>query len=94
MYSLTRFVSEAQKEAGFDCKQTECLQNLIKKAIEFYNLASYELVEITEAGTTRILYLHSIAEENLLTKIIEIAKTIETSTTVEAVYHGHVIRNY
>ncbi|UCZ53912.1 DUF6407 family protein [Bacillus shivajii] len=93
MSHLNEFVNQAIKKYDFSKDHVETNRALVREAIEFYQLKSYEEVEITKEGTNRILHLHSIMDENLLSKIIELAIK-SNPPSVEAVYNGRVIRYY
>ncbi|MFA9458763.1 DUF6407 family protein [Halalkalibacter sp. AB-rgal2] len=88
---VNRTLGEINKK---DCRNLECIKNLIQKAIDFYNLKSYEEVETNHLGTIRCLHIHSIVEENILSKIVEVAINREKDLNIEAVYEGHVVREY
>lgn len=89
------FVDEKISELdGYNKDNLQSIQELIRYTIDFYHLKSYEEVEETEFKTIKVLHLHSIIEENLLSKIIEISLNGDSSLSVEAVYKGHVIRYY
>jgi hypothetical protein len=93
--NLTVFVIETIEEINmFDCENMECIKKVIRKAIDFYNLKSYEEVEETHLGSIRFLHIHSIMEENILTKIVEVSRNSKTELDIEGVYEGHVIREY
>lgn len=79
---------------NFDEKNLECIKEIVTEAIDFYKLKSYEEVEESQLGKIRFLHIHSIMEENLLSKIAEIAMGIDNGYYIEDVYEGHVIREY
>jgi hypothetical protein len=93
--NLIDFVIETIREINnFDCENKDCLKKIIRKAIDVYNLKSYEEIEENHLGVIRFLHIHSIIEENLLSKIVEASINCETELNIEGVYEGHVIRNY
>lgn len=93
--NLIDFVTEAMGEiSDFDYRNMECIKKVVRKAIDVYQLNSYEEMEETKLGTIRFLHIHSIIEENLLSKIVEISINSETELNIEGVYEGHVIRDY
>ncbi|MFD1738024.1 DUF6407 family protein [Bacillus salitolerans] len=89
------FVKKTTEEMDyFDHNDLDCFKELVTEAIGFYKLKSYEETEDTKAGNMKYLYVHSMAEENLLSKIIELAITSNKSFGVEDVYEGRIIREY
>ncbi|MCM3405379.1 MULTISPECIES: DUF6407 family protein [Bacillaceae] len=93
--NLTDFVIETIEDISmFDYKDLECIKRVIRKAIDVYNLKSYEELEETQSGVIRFLYIHSMMEENILSKIVEITRNSEIELDIEGVYEGHVIRDY
>ncbi|MCY8335253.1 DUF6407 family protein, partial [Bacillus spizizenii] len=68
----------------------ECMKKVIRKAIDFYHLKTYEEVEETHVGSVRFLHVHSIMEENMLSKIVVVIRNGETDLDIEGVYEGHV----
>jgi hypothetical protein len=90
--NLIDFVNEEKgKINNFDSRSFECIKKIIRQAIDFYNLKSYEEVEETQLGSIRFLHIHSIVEENLLSKIVdELIKDLN----IEGLYEGYVIRDY
>ena len=79
---------------NFDEKNLECIKEVVTEAIDFYKLKSYEEVEESQLGKIRFLHIHSIMEENLLSKIAEISMGINKGYYIEDVYEGRVIREY
>lgn len=69
-------------------------EKVIRKAIDFYHLKTYEEVEETHVGSVRFLHVHSIMEENMLSKIVVVIRNGETDLDIEGVYEGHVVREY
>jgi hypothetical protein len=93
--NLIDFVIETIEEISkFDYDNLECIKRVIRKAIDVYNLKSYEEVEVTQTGVIRFLHIHSMMEENILSKIVEVSRNSETALDIEGVYEGHVIRDY
>ncbi|UHA58627.1 DUF6407 family protein [Metabacillus litoralis] len=93
--NLTDFVIETIKEiSNFNYENVECIKRVIRKAIDVYHLKSYEEVEETQTGVIRFLHIHSMLEENILSKIVEVSRNSETTLDIEGVYEGHVIRDY
>lgn len=72
-------------------KTNDSMENFIEQAIEYYHLQSY--IRINELENKKVLHLSSIAEENTLNKIIQIAMSDE-EITVESVFEGYVIRRH
>jgi len=93
--NLHAFVIETTRTiVNFDGENIEDIKKVIRNALEFYNLHSYEEFETTELGSIRFLHVHSMIEENLLSKIVEIAMNGEGDLNIEGLYKGHIIRNY
>ncbi|ADM36245.1 DUF6407 family protein [Bacillus spizizenii] len=93
--NLTDFVMKAIEEINpFDRESIECMKKVIRKAIDFYHLKTYEEVEETHVGSVRFLHVHSIMEENMLSKIVVVIRNGETDLDIEGVYEGHVVREY
>ncbi|MGQ9010526.1 DUF6407 family protein [Bacillus stercoris] len=93
--NLTDFVTKTIEDMNsFDRENTECMKKVIRKAIDFYHLKSYEEVEETHLGSIRFLHIHSIMEENMLSKMIVVIRNGNTDLDIEGVYEGHVVREY
>ncbi|MEG7379998.1 DUF6407 family protein [Bacillus subtilis] len=93
--NLTDFVTKTIEEMNpFDRENIECMKKVMRKAIDFYHLKSYEEVEETHLGSVRFLHVHSIIEENMLSKMIVVTRNSKTDLDVEDVYAGHVVREY
>lgn len=93
--SLKDFVQNTVKAIDhFDKNNMDCIKNIVREAINFYKLNSYEEVEETNEGTRRFLYIHSIMEENLLSKVVELSVGIDRDIFLEEVYQSFVIRQY
>ncbi|MEG7336298.1 DUF6407 family protein [Bacillus sp. 0102A] len=93
--NLTDFVTETIEEMSpFDHENIECVKKVMRKAIDFYHLKSYEEVEETHLGSVRFLHIHSIIEENMLSKMIVVTRNGKTDLDIEDVYAGHVVREY
>lgn len=93
--NLTDFVYATIKEINnFNDEDLECIKKVIRKAINAYHLKSYEEIEETQYGMIRFLHIHSMMEENLLSKIVEVATNREIELDIESVYKGHIIREY
>lgn len=69
-------------------------EKVIRKAIHFYHLKSYEEVEETHLGSVRFLHVHSMMEENMLSKIVAVTRNGTTDLDIEGVYEGYVVREY
>ncbi|MED4647697.1 DUF6407 family protein [Bacillus inaquosorum] len=93
--NLTDFVMKTIEEmSSFDRENMECMKKVIRKAIDFYHLKSYEEVEETHLGSVRFLHVHSMMEENILSKMIVVSRNGKTDLDIEGVYEGHVVREY
>ncbi|MBP1944386.1 hypothetical protein J2Z26_004173 [Bacillus luteolus] len=78
----------------FDSSNRECVQGLIRKAINFYKLNSYEEIEETNAGNIHTIHIASMIEENLLSKVVEHSMNSERDIDIEDIYKGKVYRHY
>ncbi|RDI41847.1 DUF6407 family protein [Falsibacillus pallidus] len=93
--SITEFVRKTISEMnGFDKDHKEGIQEIIGMALEVYQLKSYEEVEETSSGKIRYLYIDSMMEENMLSKIVEVSTEGDPDWTIESVYDSRVIREY
>ncbi|QIW78548.1 DUF6407 family protein [Bacillus tequilensis] len=93
--NLTDFVTKTIEEMSpFDRENMECLKKVMRKAIDYYHLKSYEEVEKTDLESVRFLHIHSMMEENMLSKMIVVLRNGKTDLDIEGVYEGHVIREY
>ncbi|MGG0777242.1 DUF6407 family protein [Bacillus rugosus] len=93
--NLPDFVTKTIEEMSqFDRDNMECVKKVIRKAIDFYHLKSYEEVEETHLGSVRFLHVHSMMEENMLSKMIVVSRNGKTDLDIEGVYEGHVVREY
>ncbi|MDR4432810.1 DUF6407 family protein [Bacillus tequilensis] len=93
--NLTDFVTKTIEEMSpFDRENMECLKKVMRKAIDYYQLKSYEEVEKTDLESVRFLHIHSMMEENMLSKMIVVLRNGKTDLDIEGVYEGHVIREY
>ncbi|WP_226682949.1 DUF6407 family protein [Sutcliffiella horikoshii] len=93
--SLKDFVQSTVKAIEhFDQNNIDCIKNVVREAINFYKLNSYEEVEETNEGTRRYLYIHSMMEENLLSKVVELSVGTDRDLYLEEVYQSFVIRQY
>ncbi|MEG7284110.1 DUF6407 family protein [Bacillus sp. 0909A] len=93
--NLSDFVKRTIEEMSqFDRDNVECMKKVIRKAIDFYHLKSYEEVEETHLRSIRILHVHSMMEENMLSKMIVVLRNGKTDLDIEGVYEGHVVREY
>ncbi|KUP08933.1 hypothetical protein Q75_01915 [Bacillus coahuilensis p1.1.43] len=73
--------------------EMESFQQMIRDAIDYYGLNSYEEVEVMRSKKVHFIYIHSIIEETLLSKVAQIALSDEHAN-IENVYAGRVIREY
>ncbi|MCT8136879.1 hypothetical protein H1D32_03380 [Anaerobacillus sp. CMMVII] len=91
MVTLHKFVQDTiESMKDFDPNNRDCLKKVIRIAIDDFKFSSQEKVE--ELNGQEVLYIASVVEENLLSKIATLANEEEVS--VEAVYEGHVVRKY
>ena len=89
--SLEEFVNgKLTEKEEVESHHIKFIQDVIRSAIDFYNLHSYEEVE----GADCFLYIYSMAEENLLGKIIELCHDGKEELSLEEVYKGQIIRKY
>ncbi len=93
--NLTDFITRTIEEMSpFDRENKECLKTVMRKAIDFYHFTSYEEVEKNHFGSVRFLHIHSMIEENMLSKMIVVLRNGKTDLDIEGVYEGHVIKEY
>ncbi|MCY9376879.1 DUF6407 family protein [Bacillus sp. T17B1] len=93
--NLTDFVAKTIEEmSSFDRENTDCMKEIIRKAIDYYHLKSYEEVGEIDLGSVQFLHVHSMVEENMLSKMVEVIRNGETDLDIEGVYEGHVVREY
>lgn len=93
--NIYTFVSETiEHTKGFDPTDRECIRGIIRKAIDFYKLGSYEEIEKTDKGNIHTIHIDSMIEENLLSKVVEHSMFPETDIDIEVVYNGKVYRHY
>ncbi|QOR68081.1 hypothetical protein IM538_08220 [Cytobacillus suaedae] len=93
--NIYTFVSETiENTTGFDPQSRECIRELIRKAIDFYNLHSYEEIDNTEFGLIHTIHIDSMIEENLLSKVVEHSMNSEHDIDIEDLYNGKVYRHY
>ncbi|MCY7917429.1 DUF6407 family protein [Bacillus vallismortis] len=93
--NVTDFVTKTIEEMSpFDRENMECMKKIIRKAIDYYHLRSYEEVEETHLGSIRFLHIHSMMEENMLSKMVVVTRNGKTDLVIEDVYEGYVVREY
>lgn len=93
--NIYSFVNEVLEGAsGFDSSDKGCIRGIIRKAIKFYRLKSYEEAEQTDTSIIYILHIDSMIEENVLTKVVELVVSPGTDRGIEFVYDGKVYRHY
>ncbi|MBM7578098.1 hypothetical protein JOD21_000755 [Jeotgalibacillus terrae] len=66
------------------------LDLFIKEALTFYQMKSHIEIEDPSKNDS-LLYLSSIAEENMLSRLVEATGAYED---IESAFEGRVIRNY
>ncbi|WP_246939525.1 DUF6407 family protein [Bacillus pinisoli] len=79
---------------GFDSSNNQNIQEVVRKTIKHYQLKSFEELEESSNGTLIYLYIHSMAEENILNRVVTLSTNMNSDMSVEAVYEGKVIRQY
>lgn len=87
---FTHFVNDVTK-GRMNFQTRENMQDFIQLAIEHYELKSFIKFNILESK--KVLYIASIAEENTLTKLVQLAMDDE-NVTIESVFEGYVIRRH
>jgi hypothetical protein len=93
--NLEDFIKEQKdKIVNFNPSNLDHLRNMVTLGIDSFKLKSFEEVEDMNGENSNFLYVHSMAEENLLTKIIQLSFDYESELTIEDVYHGQIIRQY
>ncbi|MDG4657299.1 DUF6407 family protein [Ectobacillus antri] len=93
--NLENFVKQTIAEIdNYDKEHLKCIRQVVAKAIDFYKFKSYERMEETVQGLVPFIYIYSMAEENLLSKIAGFAAGSDRDFDIEEVYEGRVIREY
>ncbi|WP_332629624.1 DUF6407 family protein [Halalkalibacter flavus] len=93
--SFEQFVQDMIHTIGdFDSGNHNQIKEIIRKAIDYYDLRTVERVE--EVGNKRIetLYLESMAEENMLLKLARFASGNEGEIGLEVIYDSCVVRRH
>ena len=88
--SFIQFVEDA-KSGDLYSHSLNQIQDLVQSAIDYYDLKSF--IQLNIAEEKKVLHIVSMAEENILTKIVQIAIGNE-DITVEFVFEGYVIRRH
>ncbi|ARK29782.1 DUF6407 family protein [Halalkalibacter krulwichiae] len=92
---LQAFVVDAKRQIkGFDEQNVECIREIVRKSMAFYQMKSYEEVEETQFGRVHSLHLHSMMEENVLAKVVKLAMNQEEGLSLEELYNSHISRHY
>lgn len=87
--SLVAFVQEASKSLpNFDPKNDNIIKELIVKAIEYYQLQTVVGEEM------KVIYINSMAEENILSRLVELTRGEGSEMSIESLYEGCIVRNY
>ncbi len=93
--NIYTFVNETIEDTiGFDSRSRECIRGLIRKAIDFYKLNSYEEIEETEDVKIHTIHIDSMIEENLLSKVVEHSINSQHDIDIEDIYNGKIYRHY
>ncbi|MBM7663091.1 hypothetical protein JOC85_003917 [Bacillus mesophilus] len=93
--NLEDFIKEYKGSIkNFNPSNIEHLRSMITSGVDSFNLKSFEEVEDIEGEDRSFLYVHSMAEENLLTKMIQLSFDHNSELTIEDVYQGRIIRQY
>ncbi|MEB1809300.1 MAG: DUF6407 family protein [Bacillaceae bacterium] len=92
---IDQFVRETtSRMTEFNVKNNDHLKKVIREALAYYEMKSHEEVEETEQGTIEYLYIHSMIEENLLSKVITQTINDDFDHSIEEIYQGYVIRRH
>ncbi|GAE35496.1 DUF6407 family protein [Halalkalibacter akibai] len=92
--SFTEFVKETKQSLKeFDPNNDQHIKDIVRKAIQYYDLQSTEKVEDPEKSV-ETLYVASMIEENILSKITELASENSELDSIEALYNGFIIRKH
>lgn len=87
---LMDFVRDTiQQIKDFNSNDLNHVKEVIRLAIVYYDLKTFEKFEERE-----ILYIASIIEENMLSKIASLTIANGKESSIEYIYHGYVVRNY
>jgi hypothetical protein len=92
--AFSDFVQEARQMSGSNHRDKENIKNIIRRAIDYYGMKTVEKVEETESGRSEVLYLASVAEENMLNRITDVAFGNDGDGGIEAVYEGYIVRKH
>lgn len=92
--SISQLAEQLLEDKGdMDFHEKSNIQEQVKKAINYYKLNSEDIIEQGGDRPVRTLYIASIAEENMLTKFVQILTNNE-NITIESVYDGSIIRRH
>ncbi|OLO25244.1 hypothetical protein BTR23_25115 [Alkalihalophilus pseudofirmus] len=93
--NIDQFVRETISHTKhFDINNINHIKEVVRYALSYYELKSYVEIENIEIGTIEYLYLHSMAEENLLSKVVQQSLNSNKSYSIEDIYQGYVIRRH
>lgn len=84
---------EIQAIDHFDASNHYHLRDIVRKAIDYYQLKSFVQVEIIGNRRIETLHLASIVEENMLLKLAEIAGNMDESS-LEIIYDSCIVRKH
>ncbi|WP_078553645.1 DUF6407 family protein [Bacillus alkalicellulosilyticus] len=95
MINIQQFVKDSiETITSYQSDNKENVKHIVKSALKTFPLKSHEQTEVVANQEVVIIYLHSIMEENILTKIVQEASENMENLDIEALYEGRVIRNY
>ncbi|MBB6454919.1 Na+/phosphate symporter [Salirhabdus euzebyi] len=93
--SFDQFVQQRILEKkNYNSHNYQDIKDIIKQGIHYYQLNSAEKLHDTEEGKKEVLYIHSMMEENILSKIATLASNNDGEINIEAIYEGYIVRNY
>lgn len=93
MVTLQTFVQATiQQMDAFQKENKDHLKKLLTLGINQFQFKSSVKKETIPSGNYEVLYLASMAEENLLVKILELAT--EKEVDIEEIFEGNIVRRH
>ncbi|GAE27834.1 hypothetical protein JCM9140_3995 [Halalkalibacter wakoensis JCM 9140] len=92
--SLKVFSDELSKKLRLKGEMDDfVLRKVIREAITYYQLKTFAKVENDGSEDREVLYIASIAEENMLLKLVELLSEDEEKS-MEMIYDSRVVRRH
>ncbi|WP_456275345.1 DUF6407 family protein [Bacillus sp. AK128] len=93
--NFEEFISQYSKKfKNIDPSNLDLIKELVNLAIDSFKLKSFVEVEVVNNQENSFLYVHSMAEENSLSKIVQLAIGDGSDLSIEEVFRGQIIRQY